>query len=275
MSKELNLNNIQVFKTGTLPKSGEEYVLVLQTPANIDQIAAFHAEVFNTLTEDEKHFLIQRDEGYFERHFENGNVVLDVLHNGKIIAQSLMTVPTQENPATGMIDVKLPAAIDKIAILNGSVVHPDYRGQRLQAILTEARLELAQQLGRTHILSEVAVGNQFSWSTLLKEGMKIHSIGQDTHDNAHVYNMHLDMEAQKGKLKAGFNASARKKFIPCSQFNIEAQQILLSLGYHGEALDTSKQSILFTKASRNKKTEPKAKNDNDSKVPGLYKGFGR
>lgn len=244
-----------VLHQGTFAKTSESYEVTMQTIDNLDEITRLHQEIFDRLEEHEKPYLIERDKSYFENHFEQGHVVVGVVHNGRLVAQALMTLPSEEYPYTGMTDMNMSSLpLEKIAVLNGAIVHPDYRGNSLQTVLTEARIKLAEMRGREHLVSEVAVNNRFSWSTLLKSGLSIHSLGTDSDDGTQLYNLHIraNDRGTVHKLRNEFNHNSRRNIVSCSQNNLEAQQILISLGYRGVANDIAGQTIQFARLPKKK-----------------------
>jgi hypothetical protein len=128
-----------ILQSGTLPKTGGSYQLALLTADHIDDILSLQDTVYANLTAAEKAFIVCKDRAFFEQHFATGNVVLGVFHQGKLIAQSLMVHPTPQHPKTGMVDMQLPAPTEKIAVLQGMIVHPDFRGNALMALMTKAQ----------------------------------------------------------------------------------------------------------------------------------------
>lgn len=252
MTKPFNLENAHILKKGQLTTTKQEFMLVLQRPEHISHMVALQQEVMDGLTEAQKSYLIPRDHAYFEAHFAHGNVVLGAVVDGKLIAQSLMTTPSPEHPYTGMTDMEIKMPLSQIAVLNGTVVHPDFRGNNLQNLFVDARLMLAKLQGRVHVLSEIAVENCNSWNNLLQEGLQIHSIGVDDSDGTVLYNMHADLSKLKGKLVQQFNEKSGPNTKICAQNDIEAQKKLISSGLKGVAYDKNTKQLMFDKPAKKK-----------------------
>lgn len=233
----------QPLKTGTLSKSGKTFCLYLLDAADAAQAASFHTHVQQ---QTESHFLVARNKENFDAHFAEGHKVLAITVGGNIVAQTLLTLPRISDSESGMTDMELPGKLDTVAVICGVTVDPAYRGNGLQGIMTEAAIALAKQLNRQHVIAEVAVDNQASWATFLKQKMSIVSIGQDSADGTDLYNLHVTTLAQK------FNDKSAKRTLTCSQFNLKAQKILLSLGYRAEHHDAAKQQFIFSKHLRKK-----------------------
>ncbi len=253
MSKTYDTSKAKIITTGQLPKQMELYLLVLQSKDHIDDILALQKTVFDDLTDEEKTFIVPKDKAFFEKHFDNGNHVIGVVHNGQLIAQSISLEPSTDNPKTGMVNMQLPVTSDKVAIMQGVLVHPDYRGNALMSRMLDARLQIAKKTGRTDLVAEVAVDNFYSWSVFLKEGMVIHSIETDPSDGTVVYNMHAKIKPLiKQRLKGVFNAVAAKKNKACPVHDIEQQKKLLAKGYVGVAFEKNGQNLIFKKVGNKK-----------------------
>lgn len=237
------MDTSNTLKFGTLSTSGETYCLRLLDPSDAESAATFHTYVQQ---QTESHFLMARNKESFDAHFAEGHKVLAVTVNGKIIAQTLLTLPKTSDRDSGMTDMKLPGGIDTVAVICGVTVDPAYRRNGLQGVMTEAAVTLAKNLDRQHVIAEVAVDNQASWATFLKQKMSIVSMGRDNADGTSLYNLHITTLAQK------FNDRSAKRTLTCSQFNLKAQKVLLSLGYKAESHDPAKQQFIFSKPVRKK-----------------------
>lgn len=246
MNKPLDLDTTTLLKTAPLPKTGGAYALVLLTAEHIDQILTLQDKAFGTLSPQEQTFLLRKTRDFFEKHFAEGNTVLGVVHNGTLIAQSIVINPTTRNPKTGMVDMKLEGKADKISILQGIVVDPDYRGNHLMTVMIDVWLTLAKKQARTQAISEVAVGNMYSWYNFLKEGLQIHSIGTDPTDGTQVYNMHAAVAPLvKKRLKSTFNRKSAKTAVQCPHADLDAQKKLLSEGYKGTKFNPANDTLEF------------------------------
>ena len=135
MQTLIDIKEAKVLKTGTLEKTGESYSLVLLSVKNIDQIMALQDIAFADLNAQEQTFLLRKSRDFFEKHFSEGHSILGIVHNNRLISQSVIIDPTAENPKTGIPDIDLTAIIDKVSVLQSVVVDPDYRGNRLMAVM--------------------------------------------------------------------------------------------------------------------------------------------
>ncbi len=246
-----------ILKTGPLPKQGGTYALVLQFQENITDILALQDTVINSLTADEKSFVLPKSQAFFEQHLSQGNTILGVMHNGQLIAQSIILNPTPENGKTGMVDMNLAASPEKVTVLQGVLVHPEYRGNKLMTVMVDTWLSLAAEENRIHAIAEVTTDNYHSWSVFLKEGLSIHSIGVDATDGTEVYNMHAHINALiEKRMQKDFNAaSAKKPDALCPRDDIAQQKELIASGHKGTTYNPATDTFGFQKK---KKCQPTA-----------------
>lgn len=243
MSRAIDLKDVIPLKTSQLEKTGEDYELVLLSAKNIDQILALEDVAFAALTKEEEAFLLKKDRAFFESHFANGNAMLGIVHNGTLIAQSVILNPTAAHPKTGMVDMPELSgmSLESVTVQQGVIVDPAYRGNHLMGVMVEEWLSESKKSNRTEVISEVATENPFSWDVYLQNGMHIESIGTDPDDGTVVYNMHGHIPS----LSADFNAAAAKKAVPAA--DITQQKELVEQGYKGVAYDRKSGTLQFQK----------------------------
>lgn len=251
MNTDIDFKTTQTLKVGTLKKTGGDFALVSLSAKNIGAILALQDIIFDSLSEKEQSFLLRKSREFFEKHFAAGNIVLGAVHNGQLVAQSVVVNPTVQNPRTGMVDMVLDAQPWEVTIIQGVVVHPAYQGNCLMTEMVDAWLDIAEKQGRTHAIAEVAVGNYYSWSIFMKEGMHIHSMGVDPADGTELYNIHAEVAPLvKKRLQPDFNKASARDSIKCPHADIEAQKKLLSAGHTGVRFDPVSGAIEFTPAKR-------------------------
>src|SRR5688572_4403820 len=107
-----------------MKKMAGDYTAVLLESKDIPAMMGLQKDVFAALTEDQQCFLHHKDEKFLSKHFASGNVAIGIVHNGKLIAQSVVVNPTAANPETGMTDPDLNIIPQKSTIIQGVVVHP-------------------------------------------------------------------------------------------------------------------------------------------------------
>lgn len=246
MNRDIDISKRHILKTGGLKKTGGTYLLVLLGVEDIPQMLGLQEVAFAALTPQEQTFLHHKTADQIERHFKYpNNLVLGVVHDGQLVAQSMIVNPTPFHPNTGMSDLKLDARPEKISVIQAVIVDPAYRGNKLMTVMVDEWLASAKADGRTHAVAEVTVENHHSWSVFMKEGLQIHSIGHDDEDNSSVYNMHASVSHLIRKRARGDFNTAAKKTIHCSMTQLRPQQALLNKGYVGVSFDAANKNIAF------------------------------
>jgi ribosomal protein S18 acetylase RimI-like enzyme len=242
-AEKIDLSGAEVIKTGRLQKTGAEYSLLSLSNQNIGQMLALQELVFANLSEKEKSYLAaNKDRDFFERHFAAGNEVLGIVQGDHLIAQALIFYPAANCQNTG-IDTRIEAPLDTIAVLQGAIVDPAYRGNALQGVLIEERLAMAERRGRKEIFCQVAIANSPSWSVLLKKGMHIENIGRSPYTGAEVYVMHGYVSSAHNDLNGACPSTGAVRVCPYAY--IGQQKALFAIGYKGTMFDPVGQTITF------------------------------
>lgn len=247
MPFDIDPSDLKILKTGKLKKTGAPFSVVKLEKEDIPQILSLQDDAFASLTEQEKTFLLKKDKTFFENHFDHGHTVLGVVSEGKLVAQSIIVNPTQAHPKSGMTDMTLNAKPEQITVLQGVIVHHEYRGNALMTYMVDEWLKGAKKDNRVHAIAEVATGNFFSWSVFMKEGLNIHSLGHDDSDGTDLYNLHGKVTALlKQRLKPQFNKASKKPAMVEVPVNDLAQQKMLTeAGYLGVSFNAANQNIVF------------------------------
>ncbi|MEZ0225220.1 MAG: GNAT family N-acetyltransferase [Alphaproteobacteria bacterium] len=256
MNQDINITTNKILQTGPMKKSAGNYALVLLQAKDIPQMLGLQDVAFAALTQDQQTYLHHKTPAFLEKHLAQGNVILGVVADGKLVAQSVVVNPTRLNPNSGMTDMKLDVKPEKLTVIQGVIVDPVYRGNNLMTVMVDEWLALAKAEGRTHALAEVTVQNHHSWSVFMKEGLQIHSMGHDGTDNSEVYNMHASVTHLIGRrAKPDFNKAAARKSATCHMSQLLHQKALLRKGYVGVSFNAANQNIVF-RAPRKKQCKP-------------------
>ncbi len=232
MTTDISSEGLTVLETGAL-KNGAPYNLVLLTAAQAQQAASFHHAIIDDLALHEKTFMLPKTPAYFSHHLEKdgGNIIMAIISNGHVIAQSMVHHPTIREPDDGMVDLNLTLPFNKKSLFQAVAVSPAYRNQGLVSIMVAHWLAQAQRHGKTHLLAEIDVRNAPSWGNFLKARMALVGIGVDSSDGTLVYNAHgILADVLKKRSASAFNAAAQKGYV-CPANDIGKQKGLFSSGY--------------------------------------------
>ncbi len=112
--------------------------------------------------------------GFFESVIGKRGTVLGRRLDGQLIAfGTLLTgLDTKDRARERLgLDEAVP-----LAMMQGVVVHPDFRGHHLHRRLLRHRLALLRPPGVWHLYATAAPGNTASWSNMLAEGYEVADI---------------------------------------------------------------------------------------------------
>lgn len=111
----------------------------------------------------------------YDRKFISRNLgtSFGIFYRGKLIAYGALNIPMIGNSLTKYLPESFEIAPEGVAQLDGAVVASQYRGYSLHHYLLSARIELALQLGKTHILSTTCPTNIGSLKGMLGAGLQI------------------------------------------------------------------------------------------------------
>ncbi|WP_053955993.1 GNAT family N-acetyltransferase [Inediibacterium massiliense] len=132
-------------------------------------------------------------------------------------------------------DIHLPEnELLKVAHLERTVVHPDYRGNNLQSITLQEAVPLIKELGYRHLVCTVSPFNLFSLYNIIKNGLKIKALkekyqtGKDTHDGLWRFILHRELEP--------VNNIEHTQSFSVSLNDFKAQEDLINDGFIGHWL---------------------------------------
>lgn len=238
-----------IISTGELPRTGGMYCLVLLSRNHVGAMLELETTVYHSLKEEQRTDIVFHDRPAFEKHFDEGHAAIGLIHNGRLAAQSLLLLPSKQHPDIHLTDMRFGASPEKVAVLSGMRVLPEYQGNNIQKLMIGARLNVAQQNNRLHVITECAVRNRASWHNLLQDGLAIHSMGRDPGDGTELYNLYASLNPlMKKRLKPDFNKAACRKTVHVPRADLAQQEKLLAAGHKGVCYHRDSDTIGFKKA---------------------------
>ena len=144
---------------------------------------------------------------------------------GQLISYGVLTLPPAK---TGHYSESLRLAeseLGKLAILDGSAVHPDWRGNGLQHLLIDWRIQWAACLQRIHICATAAPQNYPSWRSLCRSGLYIYNLSH-FYGGMTRYVLYRNLHRHKV-------VTYRLRNVPIT--DLDTQQQLLDVGWIGIA----------------------------------------
>lgn len=138
----------------------------------LNKIMELQDRIFNSL--ENKSFFAKTEKFEFEDIInKSGEVIGVVTENDELIAFGAMVKPELKDFNLGY-DLNFDnKKLMEIAHIESTVVHPDFRGNRLQKMLVQNLEEIAKEKECDIFCATVAPNNEFSLNTLLKLDYKI------------------------------------------------------------------------------------------------------
>lgn len=136
-----------------------------------DRLADFRVRIVATL-DDPDHYRMAGEVGNFVAdHLGDRGVTAGIFRGGRLVAYGALGLPGPQDPNRGR-DLDLPdAELALVAHMSSAMVDPAERGRGLHHRLIDWRLEVAQALGRRHLLTTVSPRNHGSWGHLAVHGL--------------------------------------------------------------------------------------------------------
>lgn len=213
---------------GELVKS-REYKIGLLDDSYIGQMLELQDMVMETLDSSDLYKPDSRE--FLEKSLDNGAVILGAFIENKLICHRFINFPREEKRNFGR-DLNLPKdELMHVAHFESTLVHPDYRGNRLQGITFDYAIDLMKRLDYYHICTTISPRNYYSLLNILKKGLFIKKI-----DKKYVRAYKEDGGKLRFVLHKNLKEEPIKNFdekIYVDSKNIEKHRELLNTGYIG------------------------------------------
>jgi ribosomal protein S18 acetylase RimI-like enzyme len=140
-------------------------------PEDLAELTRLHAELHRAAPNPG--LFVRETEDFFARHLDSAGQILGLRSpGGELVAYSVLGLPHATCLDNFGHDIRLERArLAQVFHLDGTGVHPDWRGRGLQRWLTAERLRRGTAAGRRIALSTVSPGNHRSLTNLIAEGL--------------------------------------------------------------------------------------------------------
>lgn len=202
----------------------EPYEMRFVREDELDEVYQLHRLVVDGL----KHPHIFRPDSreFMAQHIERRGRTVGTFCGGRLAAYAAISFPDGDPDNLGR-DLPLPdAELTHLADYDGSAVHPDFRGNRLQQRMTHIRHRYALAHDRYHILGTVSPLNPVSLSNFIGLGCRVKNL-KTKYDGMQRFIIHLDLRDPTGA-KLDQNTVVD---VPLSQ--IDRHEVLLKQGFQG------------------------------------------
>ena len=172
---------MMVLKTGQLIKhkderiEKDEYVMRLIAKEELRDAVALQKYVYDQLPNKQVLYMDSYEEMFDD--MKQGAKVIGVFNKaGEMIAYRYIGFPGCSDKNLGN-DINMPKQeLNKVAHLETTVVHPDYRGNSLQSLTLQQAMPMVQEFGYSHLLCTVSPQNVYSLFNIMKNGLRIKAL---------------------------------------------------------------------------------------------------
>lgn len=238
-----------ILQAGQLKKKGstrmvlEPYLMKPIGLAEISEIQRLQQDVYDQLPN--KSVLVTDSYESMTQDLQSGGMVIGVYNgNGKLIAYRFITFPKGDTHNLG-VDLKLSApALSRVAHLETTVVHPEYRGNHLQSETLGVALPMIEQQGFQHVLCTVSPMNPYSLYNVMSHGLKIKAlkrkyVTEEQKDGLWRFILHRDLQEKRGiQIDQWLNVGLTE---------FERQSNLISNGFQGVSLTQERSALHYVK----------------------------
>ena len=201
--------------------------IVYLGPSDLDRLYALHAALHRD--PDQAGQFVHETRDFFRQHLgEHGRVLGLIADGGALVGYSVLGLPDADDPDNFGADIGLPAGErGRVAHLDGTGIHPAWRGLGLQRALIRERLRICEGIGRTIALSTAAPPNRRSLGNLLAAGLIVVALVTKYSSERFVLRQDVDRPVPVASAAVG----------PCVPLPESARhQALLSASWRGIAL---------------------------------------
>ena len=243
-------------------------------PLNIgdaEQMGVLSESIYNNLKEGEECFIHKHSKEYYFDIFKNKNLhYIGVFIGNHLVAMSYLKICNNKeelkeelpNSSYNFFDNKRGHNI-KIASLGADSVLPEYRGNSLNSIMINYRLEQASLLRCSDCTSIVDRNNRWNMTPYFANRFNLFSTAIDPSDGGTISLLHKPM----GKTTV-LSANKTRITLPYNRFNLIDS--LIKKGFIGIEFDKTKATVTFAHSSYytpNTKSKSKpSKNKNQTRI---------
>ncbi|HYG86131.1 MAG TPA: GNAT family N-acetyltransferase [Azospirillum sp.] len=214
------------------------YRLRFLGPDDLPALEEFRAYIFGQLPDIDAYF--PETPEFAGLHLGERGVTLGLEAEGRLVGCAVLGLPCPGMPAF-VEDLPPPRPeLRSTAHLASCMVHPDFRGNGLQALLVSMRALYALGAGRPHLFARVALSNPVSLANLLDAGFVVQRV-LVMHGGRLRYLLHRDM----GGAPPVWAPGSERIF---AVSDLDGQQRALDAGWVGTAVDLGGATPLVTYA---------------------------
>ena len=260
--EKYELNNQMVWR-GYLNKVGSgkhknmpRFVVRPLNKADASEMEKLSQVIYRHLNKEEECFIHKHDKKYYDSVFDDKSMhYIGVFVGGQLVGMSYVRVCEDEK----MFNSEIPnSPINffekkqnlKAAALGADSVHPLYRGNGLNKIMIDCRIEYAKKMGCSDVFSIIDRANHWNMPPYFSRGFNMYATAIDPIDGGKIALMHNDLKKRECNYVLGIR-------VPYNRYELIDK--MLTKDYVGNEFDVNTGYIKFVPYSgfdmMNKKLE--------------------
>ena len=159
--------------------------------------------IYEHLGKGEECYIHKHDKSYYDNIFDDQSMhYIGVFVGGELVGMSYVRVCENEK----VFDCEIPNSPinffaqnhkTKVAALGADSVHPLYRGNGLNKIMIDCRIEYAQKLGCSDAFSIIDRANHWNMTPYFSRGFNMFATAVDPSDGGKIALMHNDLKQRE------------------------------------------------------------------------------
>lgn len=222
-------------------KKEKDYEILMLDDSRLDDVMKLQDLIYASIP-DKEIFATDTKEDYL-KDMAQGGFVLGVYVDKRLVSYRYVSFPGLTEKNLGLDLGMDPEALLHSANLETTVVHPDFRGNKLQKLTLDHAVEIIKERGYYHLFSTVSPKNIFSLANVMSADLKVKALKKkygkmpDNSDGKWRFILHRDLK-EEICMEYG-------NLISLSLNDLNSQVNALKGGYIGHKVDKMDRKIVY------------------------------
>lgn len=166
------------------------------TPQDLDRVTSLQNAVYNHLAQySNPRFIIKRSDEYLAEHLKKPHAFVGYEANGQHVGQAIFRAPDPfDISELGLPHIIGVSKSDRMSILQGICVHPDFQGQGYMRTIMSDWMDWSRDQGIHNLAARTEVNHEASKRNFIKNDFEMVGTLVDPYDNATVCVFHRKLK---------------------------------------------------------------------------------
>ncbi len=191
----------ELHKIRTLPTEGKHLYYIRKLDLkDIDAMVSLSSDIYRSLKNGQECFIHQHERSYYEQMLQNPQMhFIGAFYGKQLIAMSYLRVVTNHNDLFEEfpnLNISFLGKKPNVACLGADSVHPDFRGNKINANMIYFRMKYAENIGVKDCVSIIDRKNIWNMRPYFANKFAMIGAGIDPSDGGNIAFMHRNLENQ-------------------------------------------------------------------------------